>query len=491
MAASIDPLGVAKNLIEVSVLKTWHESIVPSYPDIQPSKQSPFQYCSNINQKLVLWTGDITTLKVDAIVNPTNENLSVMSPINQKIFEIAGPSLHRDIRDEIGKCATGESKLSKGYNLPSRYVIHTVGPKYNPRYLSAVENALYRSYRSSLLIAGEYKVRSIAIPTVHLHQRGFPVSEGAHIALRTVRRYLEHQSCTLETVIFILDDTEMEIYKRLAVLYFPRSNEEEAYAFENLPEDIGNEFGEPTIKERSIRIQDKIVNSEDEKTFTKSDSAAFRAFSKMAGDHDIARSELIQSKSKKTSQLQQNAKRYQTWLKLARTLDTKDIIKLKALYKSGVDQYGRSVIVFIGNNFPAHLTDLNKAISYYAYLMDDMVDNDYIAIYFHTLTNAEQRPPANFLKLVYQTLDPKYHKNLKAFYVVHPSWWLKWSFWSFCTFTAPELKSKLQYIDDLKDLLKFIPRDQFSIPQYLFDENRKMNGNSVTTPNAASQPDEL
>ena len=84
---------------------------------------------------------------------------------------------------------TGEAKISKGYNCPARFIIHTVGPKYNLKYKTAAETALHFAYRNVLSIARENEISSIAIAPINSLKRGYPPDEGAHIALRKLSYY--------------------------------------------------------------------------------------------------------------------------------------------------------------------------------------------------------------------------------------------------------------------------------------------------------------
>jgi hypothetical protein len=123
------------------------------------------------------------------------------------------------------------------------------------RYRTAAESALYSCYRASLTTLRERGLRTIAIYTAHSAQRGFPADLGAHIVLRTIRRFLEKQSAHVDRIVLALaPGAELDAYAAAAPLYFPRSEAEQHWALPRLPKNIGDSNGEPVIEERRIPI---------------------------------------------------------------------------------------------------------------------------------------------------------------------------------------------------------------------------------------------
>jgi len=240
-------------------LPNWQQMInPPSTQDEEDrkndTKQFRFRFDQALNTQIKLWVGDITKLQIDAIVNSTNETMDEQGGLATQIVESGGKELKGEI-SRTDPCRTGESRITKGYLLPAKHIIHTVGPRYNEKYKTAAENALHGCYKSSLTILKENNLTTIEFPVLNSQKRGFPPENGAHIAIRTVRRFLEHYGQGVAYIVFCLSNhTDETRYKKFLPLYFPRNYQEELYSREELPRDIGNEFGETVIEERKIKI---------------------------------------------------------------------------------------------------------------------------------------------------------------------------------------------------------------------------------------------
>jgi len=161
---------------------------------------------------LELALGDITNQRVDAIVNAANISLLGGGGVDGAIHRAAGPKLLEECR-KIGGCPTGEARITRGYDLPAKFVIHTVGPIW--RGGTRDEDTLLRNcYNNSLKLAAEYDVRSIAFPSISTGAYGFPIEAAAQIALRTVQESISLPTA-LERVVFVcFSKSDYAIYER-------------------------------------------------------------------------------------------------------------------------------------------------------------------------------------------------------------------------------------------------------------------------------------
>ncbi|XP_063744361.1 ganglioside-induced differentiation-associated protein 2 isoform X2 [Eleginops maclovinus] len=415
----MDPLGARSQFVDIQTLPTWQQQQLEEDGEETPLDQidsllsqeafpSPFPFRPDINRKIFLFCGDVALLNCTAIVNTSNESLNDKNPVSDSIHRLAGPELQDELLKLKG-CRTGEAKLTKGFNLAARYIVHTVGPKYKSKYRTAAESSLFSCYRNTMQLAAEQSMASVGFCLVTTTKRGYPLEDATHIAFRTVRRFLENHGNSLEAVVFAVSDTEEPVYKKLLPLYFSRSEVEERCSLPLIPADIGNSEGEPVVPERQIRIAEKPGTLEDdsEEESLESDlgQVGTHAFARMEGDVDKQRKQILQGQMSDMALQKQHQRNYNRWLCRARAEDLSDVAALKALYQTGVDLCGRTVMVLVGRNIPVTLIDIEKALLYFIHVMDHITVKEYVMVYFHTLTGEHNHLDSEFLKNLYDIVD--------------------------------------------------------------------------------------
>ena len=162
--------------------------------------------------RMTVVQGDITKQEVDAIVNAANESLRGGGGVDGAIHRAAGPELLEECR-KIGGCPTGEARITKGYRLPARYVIHTVGPVWQGGDRGEPEK-LAACYRNSLKLAAEHGVRTIAFPGISTGVYGYPLEEATRLAMRTVKECLDELPEIEEVRFVTFGERATEVAKR-------------------------------------------------------------------------------------------------------------------------------------------------------------------------------------------------------------------------------------------------------------------------------------
>ena len=165
------------------------------------------------SNKLELLRGDITKVAVDAIVNAANTTLLGGGGVDGAIHRAAGPELLEECRS-LGGCRPGKAKITRGYRLPARFIIHTVGPFWNGGKRGEAE-VLANCYRNSLGVAVKNGVKTIAFPAISCGAYRYPIAEAAKIAVATTQEFLQAHSEMEKVVFVVLDDEILAIYREL------------------------------------------------------------------------------------------------------------------------------------------------------------------------------------------------------------------------------------------------------------------------------------
>lgn len=163
-----------------------------------------------LHERIKVQQGDITQLQVDAIVNAANSRLLGGGGVDGAIHRAAGPELLVECRG-LGGCPTGEARMTKGYRLPARHVIHTVGPVYRGRPEDA--RLLASCYTSSLALASAHHLASVAFPAISCGVYGYPMEEACRIAVDTTAAYLDGHPEIQQVVFVLFSESHRKVYE--------------------------------------------------------------------------------------------------------------------------------------------------------------------------------------------------------------------------------------------------------------------------------------
>lgn len=205
-----------QDFISLDKIPTWREE--NSYDEKEDGEE--LGGGGGLSDKVSLYKGDITVLEVDAIVNAANSSLLGGGGVDGCIHKAAGSCLYDECQSLNG-CETGKAKITCGYDLPARYVIHTVGPMARNHVGPTETNDLTSCYQNSLRLMKEHSLRTVAFPCISTGIYGFPNEPAAEIALNTVKSWIEENPDKVARVIFcVFLETDFVIYKKKMSVMF-------------------------------------------------------------------------------------------------------------------------------------------------------------------------------------------------------------------------------------------------------------------------------
>jgi len=215
-----------KMSLALGLIKTLQESYKAGVLKAVKSPKYPVKPA--LLDRVSLWQGDIRILEVDSIVNAANNRLGGGAGVNGAIQAAAGPDLLEECLT-LGGCETGFAKITKGYDLPAKHVIHAVGPIYSSRDVETKAAQLRSCYTTSLDIAVKNDLKHAAFPSLSTGIFGYPIEDATHIALDATRLFLDTpDGDKLDRIIFVVwSDKDRDVYRDLIPFYFPQEEEPE------------------------------------------------------------------------------------------------------------------------------------------------------------------------------------------------------------------------------------------------------------------------
>eukprot|EP01100_Stratorugosa_tubuloviscum_P004133 TRINITY_DN201_c5_g1_i1.p1 TRINITY_DN201_c5_g1~~TRINITY_DN201_c5_g1_i1.p1 ORF type:complete len:490 (-),score=180.18 TRINITY_DN201_c5_g1_i1:156-1625(-) len=457
----------------IAEIKTLNTSTLSNQSEIK------FPFNEELNNKLTFWLGDITKLGVDIIVVNSNETFNDLVKNAENIAQLGGDALAKELL-KLEPCKTGEARLVKAFNIPAKYLILTVGPRYNPKYKTAAENALHCCYRTSLQLLKEEKLSTIAFTVINTRKRGYPPEDATHIVLRTIRRFLEHFGANVNRVVLTAQlEEDILAYKKLLPAYFPRSTEEHIATLNLLPENLGNEFGETVFEERKIRISNLVFSDDLSQSYLKKDydvipespivltsPSDLRQYATISRNPDSG--VIVNSDETPENNDEETKAIYRTLLKRAKKEDLSDMQELNFIFSSGFDDLGRAIIVVVGMNLPfnANTNQLERILMHVILTMDPIVNREYVIVYLHENMQDSQQPEFAWLKKVYNIWSHKYSRNLRGLFIVSPTWWLKLFFTVLSPLITSLFLERMTYVENLNKLFEYVPRRCIKLPSF-------------------------
>ncbi|XP_042132291.1 ADP-ribose glycohydrolase MACROD2 isoform X3 [Peromyscus maniculatus bairdii] len=282
-----------RDYVPLSTILSWKEEMKSKGQNDEENTQETSQMKKSLSEKVSLYRGDITLLEVDAIVNAANASLLGGGGVDGCIHRAAGPCLLAECRNLNG-CETGHAKITCGYDLPAKYVIHTVGPIARGHINGSHKEDLANCYQSSLKLVKENNLRSVAFPCISTGIYGFPNEPAAVIALDTIKEWLAKNHQEVDRIIFcVFLEVDFKIYKKKMSEFFPVDDNNEGAADADMKEDAeGLEpkgLSPPHKKSKAKKPESSKDSSEDSVNTTPVPSPASEETVEVRKDEDSAK----------------------------------------------------------------------------------------------------------------------------------------------------------------------------------------------------------
>ncbi|KYQ89551.1 ganglioside induced differentiation associated protein 2 [Tieghemostelium lacteum] len=394
--------------------------------------------------------------------------------------------MEMDLESQINDCKYGDALITCSGKLPCKYVIHCVCPTFNHKYISASENALNSCYRTAFNLLNENSLSTIAFSCIHSDSK-FPVFNGANIALRTIRRFLEKPySKSVERVIICVGNiTELDIYQKMMPVYFPRTTEEEMYSQQNIPNNCGDENGESTDFDRKIKdLPDFMIKSMEEEERLENEQytlyggdlkSSKQSFCEKKEDPDRRRINSLLAKTDK--ELERDIKKdlYKVYIERSKQLDFIDEVQMNFINQSQ-DTSGNPVVVIFGENIHTKNADMTKVFLYCIKILQQcsVTGKQFSIVYFHSnVSGGQQSPDFKWFRKVLEFIDSQYLHQIKELICVHPSFAFKAMISLLKTFTKLNVLNHLKYHENLSSINSYISRS--SLPKSIFSHEFKSN----------------
>lgn len=437
-------------------------------------------------------------LDVDGVAHASSEALDAPA-LGAALVRAAGAGLLAEC-ETVSGCRPGEARLTSGHSLRCRALLHTVGPRYAQKFRTAAENTLSHCYRACLEAACDAGLRTVALPCLYSEGKGYPREAAAHVAARTVRRFMESHAGLLDAVVLCVSGSDVATYtQRVLPLYFPRDAAEAEAAAPLLPRDLGNATGECALPERDITISagptrsgssaamgsaareegrspvDALAAERETASDSENEDEASSAFMPFSEDPDRRR---VQARSsREDAAVERGEAAAVALLGRARRARLDDVAAMRIFSRAGRDGARRIVSCVAAHYLPAAADDLNDRLMLLVAREAAALagEGDFTAVYFHA--DASGGPGMRWVRNAHDAAVQAARDHLKVLYVVHPTTMLKASLWWASAWAAEgSAWSKVVYVDSLAELFHLVPREQLSVPEHVVQHDQRLNG---------------
>jgi len=452
----------------------------PAAPDLgaesEPPAKLPFAVDHDLNHQVFLWEGDPLAMEVDALIAPAAVGyVAGTSTVFQRVLKYGGRDLRADLR-LLESCRSGEARSTKAYGLPCLWLLLTVGPKYKDKYQIAAQNTLNSCYRECLLRANEAEATTVAVPCTW-YDKGYPLLEQAHVALRTVRKCMEKLK-SIKTVVFVaLTSEELNVYESVLPLYFPRTAQEAVAAAKALPESCWSEWGEVALEERKIRLtasplirgdSDEDDDRGDDPLFSQGDDDDRSFLDARTDTDDVAKRRLdcTMCEAETPEQAVQACIRY---LRRARDFRPEPEMSRYVYRAPKPDRYGRRVVVLLGARLPTLGVRDERTLPLFVKELELLQGEKFVLVYANSDVSAMDTTKLETLQEMLAVISVRYRSILDQFLVLHPGLWFRAAFalGRAVSDSAASLWHDTVYLETLAELSAYATMEQLSLPQYI------------------------
>jgi len=436
-----------------------------------------FPYRPELNKHIAIYQGEFITIDADALVCPTSERLDHNGGPHEILRRYGGEEYAKALVG-MGHCRMSEVKLSKSFGICPRNIVHTVGPRYNAKYTTAAVNALNKCYMNALQACVDNGFQTVVFLPLHSDDKNYPITNGAVIACRTLRRFLEHYPDKIDRIVLCLQDSRYyDAYMEILPQYMPRSTAEAVESEAKLPKDVGNEWGEDAVKERSIRISVLPGMDADEFDAEGSDDEA-----PMVVSDETQRLEISQKKASPDARVlaattDPNSADfippiYLQFLEQASSEDMSALDKSRFVYVSGMDENQRKLIVFNSQAYAQPSVLKSQVLPYMAKMLDSISHSQFTIVYLHSpLANSAES--IQWLHDLVATFPKRYLTNMH-FAVVYGTFWLKMHLRINRLADLWDIQD-ISYYDNLRELFTTVPgTDAIKIPPEFLSSDKSI-----------------